>query len=141
MVDNTHAFIEKLVGEGEKFAIWGISDHIDTGETISTIRGIAYRSQNKGVIVAGGAAIWLEFGTGVVKNFEEYPHPKAEELGMSAIGTYGDGNGSNPNGWFYRDESGQVHHSNGVEATMFMYNTAKILAEKAPEYAKEVFKT
>ena len=91
--------ISRMCRTGEVWAMT-LMNHIDTGNTLSTIRG--YRNGNKGVIVANGAAIWIEFGTGVVANKGSKPHPKAAELGMSPWGTYGKGHGASFNGWWYR---------------------------------------
>ena len=129
-------FIANMIEAGETYAINGVG-HIDTGETVGTI--IGYRNGNKGVIVAGGNAIWIEFGTGVVKNGPGYNHPKAQELGMSAHGTYGEGHGASFNGWWYKGDDGEYHHTMGIPANRFMYNTAQMLRKEYPRLAKEVF--
>lgn len=126
--------ISVMVAEGEDYAINTVG-HVDTGETLASIHG--YREGNKGVIVAGGAAIWLEFGTGVIRNSER--HPKADELGMKAWGEYGKGHGKDPNGWYYPDGEGWSH-TYGIEANMFMYHTAQYLKQIFTEKAREVFK-
>jgi hypothetical protein len=133
------ALIAAMVAYGEDYAINEVG-HVDTGETLETIRG--YRNGNKGVIVAGGNAVWLEFGSGTRYNgpVGESPHPMGVELGMT-IGEYGEGRGANPNGWWYYDESGQVKHTYGIPATLFMWKTARELERIAPELAREVFKT
>ena len=129
--------IDLMVQYGEDYAINQVG-HVDTGETLSTIHG--YRNGNKGVIVAGGNAIWLEFGTGVRYNGPKgsSPHPMGGELGMK-IGEYGLGHGADPNGWWYYDEAEQSHHTYGVAANMFMWKTARELERIAPELAREVF--
>ena len=134
----TLKLIDSMLKIGEEYAINSVA-HIDTGETLSSIRG--YRNGNKGVIVAGGNAIWIEFGTGVRNNGSAgtSPHPKGEELGMT-IGTYEKGHGANPNGWWYYDE-GEIKHTYGIKANMFMYKTALELKQVCPELAKEVFST
>lgn len=140
---NAIALANRMVGQGEQWAV-NFMGHIDTGETLSSIVGI--RNGNKGVIVASGNAIWIEFGTGVALNGEGYNHPKAAELGMSAHGTYGKGHGSSFNGWFYPDPEGQhiyegerYSHTMGIPASRFMYNTAQLLRKDYPEMAKEIF--
>ena len=128
--------IDLMCQFGEDYAI-NLVGHVDTGETVSSIQG--YRSGNKGVIVAGGNAVWLEFGTGVRRNGPagQSPHPKGRELGMT-IGGYGKGKGSNPNGWYYHDGEG-IRHTLGIKANMFMWKTARELERIAPELAREVF--
>lgn len=136
--------ISVMCKRGESWAI-NMVGHIDTGETLSSIHG--YRRGNKGVIVAGGNAIWIEFGTGVVANRGNAPHPKMAELGMSPWGTYGKGHGASLNGWYYPDENGthefdgqKYSHTMGIPSNRFMYNTAQMLKVAFPELAKEVFK-
>ena len=128
--------IDLMCKYGEDYAINQVG-HVDSGETVSSIHG--YRQGNKGVIVAGGNAVWLEFGTGVRYNGSagSSPHPVGEELGM-VIGEYGLKHGANPNGWWYYDGE-QAKHTYGVKANMFMWKTARELERVAPELAKEVF--
>jgi hypothetical protein len=131
------ALIDAMVSYGEDYAINEVG-HVDTGETLETIRG--YRNGNKGVIVAGGNAIWLEFGTGIRYNGPAGSslHPKGAELGMT-IGGYGQGKGANPGGWWYYDTAGQIRHTYGVAANMFVWKTARELERIAPMLAREVF--
>ena len=137
LIKQAEALLGQMLQEGEQYAINSLG-HIDTGETLSTIA--AYREGNHGILLVGGNAIWLEFGTGVFFNGEGYNHPKAEELGMSAHGTYGFGFGSNPNGWWYIGDDGESHHTQGIEANMFFYNTAQMLRREYKRMAKEIFK-
>ena len=132
----TLELIDLMLKHGEDYAINQVG-HVDTGETLSSIRG--YRDGDKGVIVSGGNAIWLEFGTGVKHNgaVGGSPHPKGSELGMT-IGNYGHGKGANPRGWWYYDD-GKVKHTYGTEANLFMWKTARELERVAPELAREVF--
>lgn len=132
-----NTLLDKMVQFGEDYAINAVG-HVDTGETLSSIHG--YRKGKRGVIVAGGNAIWLEFGTGVTYNGSAggSPHPKGSELGMT-IGTYGQGKGSDPNGWYYLGDDGKLKHTYGIKANMFMYQTAKVLREEVPELAKGLF--
>lgn len=128
--------VDKMVQFGEDYAINQVG-HIDTGETVASIHG--YRNGNKGVIVAGGNAIWIEFGAGVRYNTKPSPHPKGEELGMT-IGDYpGKGQGNNPQGWWYYGDDGEVHHTYGIQSNQFFWRTARELERVAPELAKEVF--
>lgn len=134
---NVAALLNRMIRTGEQYAINQVG-HIDTGATISSIHG--YRDGDKGFIVAGGNAIWIEFGTGVFFNGStDNVHEKRSELGISDWGTFGDGHGANVNGWFYKGEDGEIHHTQGIEMQPFMYNTLKELARQAPEWAKEIF--
>lgn len=132
----TLLLLDRMLKYGEDYAINAVG-HVDSGETLSTISG--YRNGNRGVIVAGGNAIWIEFGTGVRYNGSagSSPHPMGEELGMR-IGEYGKKQGANPSGWWYYDEN-KLRHTYGIKANMFMYKTAQELVRIAPELAREVF--
>lgn len=131
------ALIDKMVVVGEDYAINAVG-HIDTGETLNSIKG--YRKGKVGVIVAGGNAIWLEFGTGVTYNGSAggSPHPKGVENNM-IIGAYGNGHGANPEGWYYQDDNDKWKHTFGIQANMFMYRTAQALKAEFPDLAREVF--
>ena len=124
---------------------------IDTGRTINSIEGMLV-NKDKAVIVAGGHAVWLEFGTGVAKNSEPYP----DELppGISPIGTYGKGHGSNPDGWYYKPKNGKgiytikdqqtgeevsLAFTKGIKARRFMHNAKEFLIREAPSWAKNFF--
>jgi len=133
---NIERLVEAMCKEGEFYAINRL-EHVDTGETLESIRG--YRNGNKGVIMAGGNAIWIEFGTGVRKNSGNPPHPLASELGMSPWGTYGEGHGAQWDGWYYPGDDGKIHFSTGMEGNQFMYLTAQLLKERYPDMAKEIF--
>lgn len=136
--DKINELLDKLVWEGEEYAVNEVG-HVDTGETLASIHG--YRRGNKGVIVAGGNAIWLEFGTGVKYNGSagSSPHPKGDKLGMT-IGGYGKGHGADTEGWYYpADGTNRWHHTYGIQANMFMYRTARELIRIAPALAREVF--
>ena len=130
------AVLDSMVSKGEAYAFFSLG-HIDTGETLNSI--IGYRDGNRGFIVAGGNAIWIEFGTGVVANAGNAPHPKAAELGMSPWGTFGKGQGANPRGWWYIGDDGLPHHTYGIPSNRFLYNTAQMLRRQYPDIAKEIF--
>lgn len=114
--------------------------HVDTGETLESLQFI--REGTNGTVSVGGNAVWIEFGTGVARNGGQagaYVHQKAQELGMSPIGTYGKGYGANPNGWYYRGADGKTHHTFGIESNAFMYRASQDMRRELVEMAKEVF--
>lgn len=135
--ENAKLLLEAMLEVGERWMITDIQ-HIDTGQTISTIAG--YRNGNKGYLLVGGAAVWIEFGTGVVRNVGNDPHPKAAELGMSPWGTFGKGFGSRPQGWWYVGDDGEAHHTYGIMGNKFVYNTAQYLRKACPTMAEEIFR-
>lgn len=131
--------IDVMCMDGEDYACEYMT-HIDTGETLGSIMG--YREGNRGIITAGGAAVWIEFGTGVYSNGGKSGgdpfHPNRSELGISDWGTYGKGQGSNPNGWWYF-KGGEWHHTMGIAEEPFMANTAERLQEEFRTTAQKVF--
>lgn len=106
----------------------------------------------------GNAVAFIEFGTG--KKYEDYPtdipgdsvNPYSD-LGLSARGTYGKGQGSNKNGWVYVGPAGEgglgvpLQSKPGRVWTMgnpparAMYKAAVKLTDRelAMQIAREVF--
>lgn len=110
--------------------------HVDTGETLGSFEFA--REGTKGSVSVGGAAVWIEFGTGVIRNSGS-KHPMADELGMSDWGTYGDGNGANEHGWWYPAEGGHKH-TFGIRMNPFMYLASQDMRRELLDMAKEAFK-
>lgn len=132
----SETLVQKLGDEGvEKANLY--LEHDDTGETRNSIQ--FHREGNKGTVSVGGAAVWIEFGTGVKRNGGG-GHPKKGELGMSDWGTYGQGHGSDPNGWWYPSRDG-YSHTYGIEMNPFMYSTSQDIRRDLLQTAKEVFKS
>lgn len=129
-----------MLSEGADTA-QNLMGHIDSGNTLTTIKAKRRKDSKKGRIVADGAAIWLEFGTGVVRN-QGFAHPPTLDKSKVPIykhGEYGKGQGKSRFGWFYYDANGKLRHTYGITANMFMYKTYKSLLKDFPELAKEVF--
>lgn len=133
----TDTFVRNL-GEYGRTQADAYLEHEDTGLTRSTI--MFTREGHKGVLSVGGYAVWIEFGTGVLRNVGEN-HPKAAELGMSDWGTYGKGHGADPNGWYYPDKYGGYSHTYGIQMNPFMYLSSKDMRNEMLDIAKEVFKS
>ena len=110
--------------------------HVDTGNTVNSIQ---YTHEGtSGTVSAGGAAVWIEFGTGVKRNSGS-GHPKKDDLGMSNWGEYGEGHGSDPNGWYYPGYDGKWHRTFGIEMNPFMYETSQEMRRELLRFAKEAF--
>ena len=135
--------VQKLGDKGVEMATMHYLDvpydskHVDTGETLNSIQ--FNREGSTGTVSAGGAAVWIEFGTGVVRNGGG-GHPKKGEFGMSDWGTYGQGHGADPNGWWYPSRDG-YSHTWGIEMNPFMYSTSQDIRRYLRRTAKEVFKS
>ena len=141
---NTSKLVEEAATLLEEYAAFELSKHVWTGETLASLRKVVRQGGYTARVIVGGAAVWLEFGTGVVANpvgVGGYAHPKAAELGMYGIGEYGHGHGADPNGWWYKDETGQTRHTYGIPATMFMYHSAWNVRRDLPDMARRIFKT
>ena len=67
-----------------------------------------------------------------------YPHPLAQDLGMDAIGTYGEGHGASRYGWWYPD-GGTYKHTFGIKSVQFMYRASQDMRRELLDIAKEVF--
>ena len=152
--------VNQLAQKVENSAREQLTEHVWSGETLASLhteRGKDKKDDVSSSVVVGGAAIWLEFGTGVVANncaVGEYVHPKAKELGMFGIGEYGHGWGGNPNGWyFYPDAEWVINKSGatfnvyqdsmrtfGIPATRFMYYSAWAGRRDVYSIAKGVFR-
>lgn len=152
----TSVFVDGVARTVEGNARNELSNHIWSGETMASLhtekmanKGHTYTSR----VIVGGAAVWLEFGTGVVANNcspGEFVHPMAKELGMYGIGEYGYGLGSSPNGWYFDSDAEwangtynvyERHHTFGIPATLFMYHSAWAGRRALTHIAKGVFNT
>ena len=128
---------ERLAEEGYKIAT---SKLYPTG--IGTFENdriyINEMAKNKySIVVESKEILFLEFGAGIKHSGTRYP--QSDEFGYGA-GTYpGKGHWNNPDGWWYRDESGNYVHSYGNPPYMPMHDTAKELRERIQKIIKEVF--
>lgn len=151
----TSVFVDSLAKIAEDNARNELSKHVWSGETLASLHTekMADRGHSRSRKVScGGAAVWLEFGTGVVANNcspGEYMHPLAKELGMFGIGEYGHGLGSNPNGWFFSKAEWdhgtynvyERYHTFGIPATRFMWDSAAETRYRLVKTARGIFHT
>lgn len=110
-------------------------EHDDTGETRNSIQ--FSQNVNTGVISVGGAAVWIEFGTGVIANAGNMPHPKKDEVGAVGWGEYGHGLGKGR--WWFINRKGEKKWTNGIPMNPFMYQASQDMRRELLEMAKEVF--
>lgn len=130
--------VQKLGDAGVEYANLYL-EHDDTGETRNSLQ---YTQDGlTGTLGVGGAAVWIEFGTGVLANAGNSPHPKRDELGMSAWGTYGKGLGVDIWEFPSKHASGMWLPTAGIHMNPFMYETSQSLRFILTDFAKEVFKT
>ncbi len=110
--------------------------HDDTGETRNSIS--FDHKKNEGVLSVGGAAVWIEFGTGVLANAGNSPHPKRDEAGAVPWGTYGKGLGIDI--WEFPSRQYGWIPTAGIPMNPFMYETAQSLRFELTDFAKEAFR-
>ena len=125
-----------------------MSQHIYSGETISSLQ-VQEVDPNHYLLVAGSVALLiLEFGSGT----KAVGHPMAGEMGMGP-GTYpGQKHALDPEGWWFETndpnlavytskKTGKSYgHSFGSAPQMPMYNTAQEMKSNILNIAKEVFR-
>ena len=111
-------------------------EHDDTGETRNSIQFT--QNVNTGVISVGGAAVWIEFGTGVLANAGNTPHPKKDEVGAVGWGEYGLGLGKYT--WWFINKYGKQTWTAGIHMNPFMYETSQSLRFSLIDFAKEAFR-
>ena len=129
---------EKLVRQlGEFGADNAINElgHIDSGDTINSIHYI--HEGKSGTITAGGASVWIEFGTGVIANKGNSQHPKKDEIGVFGWGEYGYGFGKDY--WWFINRKGEKKRTAGIPMNPFMYNTSQEMRRELIDIAKDVF--
>ena len=128
---------ERLAQMGAVYAEWNFSGVLYAGDIdyhISVKKG----DGNTYLVLADGETVLLlEFGAGVRHGGG---HPQAGEFGMGP-GTYpGQTHAFDPNGWWFKSDSGMMH-TYGHAPGMSMYNAAKDLRKEIEEVAREVFQS
>ena len=127
--------VESLGNAGVEYANMYL-EHDDTGETRQSIQ---YTQDGlSGVLSVGGAAVWIEFGTGVLANAGNEPHPKRDEAGMVAWGEYGQGQGKGE--WYFYSHYFGWTRTKGIPLNPFMYQAAQDMRRDIESKAKEAFK-
>jgi len=149
LLKNLGEYVDDLAKDIDVEARRELVKHVWSGETIASLhteRGKDTEYTRKATVSVGGAAVWLEFGTGVVANGcspGTIIHPvhqlTASGLLISGIGMYGKRHGSDPKGWYWEDEYGESHHTYGIPATMFMWKAYAHAHQNRLQIARRVF--
>ena len=142
----TKILVQRLSDEGYQIAAVGFQKAQYDGVNDSAVSVEDRGEKIKAVVALGSAALFIEFGTGIT-----YPdnHPEAANLGMTR-GGYGQGKGNQPTWGYYGDpgtngtvvkqtDKGQLVLTHGNPANMPMYEAVKLLRERRPAMAREVF--
>jgi len=134
--------VRQLSEHGYEVAKAILEQHVYSGRTLGSIRIEDISDGNitrMSIVVESDAILFLEFGAGI--KYSSTINPEAAELGMGP-GTYpGEGHWDDPNGWWYKGDDGEWHHSYGIEAAMPMYNASKAMVKDVGKIAKTVFKS
>lgn len=138
--DTIPRFLKYLARKGVKIAKMNVQN-IDTGETVNSIHA-EFLSENIAMIVAGGHACWLEFGTGVDWNGTTNDYPLTLPQGIQ---TYH--KPSTEGGWLYPSTDSRYNlieingktyaYTHGIPAERFMYKAFVELKRKAPDWARK----
>lgn len=137
--DSLKGKTEKLVQSLGEYGVERANEHLehdDTGETRSSIQYT--HDGTSGTVSVGGAAVWIEFGTGVIANKGNSPHPKRDEVGAVPWGEYGHGLGKRR--WWFINRKGEKKWTAGIPINPFMYMAAQDMRSEVLKKAKEVFK-
>lgn len=111
-------------------------EHDDTGATRDSIQ---YAKREKEVsVTVGGAAVWIEFGTGCIANAGNTPHPKRDEVGAVPWGEYGKGYGKGV--WEFPSRYYGWIATEGIPMNPFMYKASQSIRSDLNRIAKEAFK-
>lgn len=103
----------------------------DTPDSRTVISSQQVGENTYQIIFEGEQVAFIEFGTGITHSGQSHP------TGMYGAGTFPTWypnnvplNWENPDGWFYRDDSGGLHHTYGNPAGSQAYLTAQELRER-----------
>jgi hypothetical protein len=133
--------LQQLVDDGVEYA--KAMCPLDSGETYDSIHGYI-TEDGKGMIVAGGNAVWVEFGTGVKGAESPYPGEASVMSGATPYNGYMSGEHiietkDGRIGWFYPVSNGdktEYRFTEGMPSRPFMWETAHHLRAIAPEVVK-----
>lgn len=130
-------FTSRLGAEGKMVANAVMSGHVFSGETIDSLKFEDLGGGHGQLVTASKAILFFEFGAGI----GGVGHPLAGEMGMGA-GTYpGKGHWNDPNGWWYRGDDGNWHHTYGNAPHMPMYKASRAMIAAIERIGREVFLT
>lgn len=130
----TGRLVQKLGEKGAASADLYL-EHDDTGGTRSSIAFT--RQGTSGTVSVGGAAVWIEFGTGVLANAGNSPHPKRDEAGAVPWGEYGNGNGKGV--WYFPSHYSGWTATKGIPMNPFMYAASQDMRRSLLDLAREAF--
>lgn len=141
--DRTKVLVQRLTDMGVKIAETGFASAVYDGTNDVKVDFEERGETTRAVIATGNAALFIEFGTGIM-----YPDNHPEQ--QFARGSYGKGQGKQRTWGYYgepgtngrvraKKNGGYVVTTHGNPANMCMYNARKQLEEDITRIAREVF--
>lgn len=129
-------FIKRLAEIGLSVASTGFATADYDG--VNDVQVTMTQSGTRATIVAAGEAVgFIEFGTGV-------KYPEWNSSGMEYTppqhGTYGQGKGANPHGWYFKPGEGAKQHTYGNQPAEAMRTARDVMIERVTQIAREVWR-
>lgn len=130
-------FVKRLTELGVSVASTGFS--VADYDGVNDVQVTMTQTGSRAVVTAFGETVgFIEFGTGV-------KHPEWDASGMEYIppkhGTYGEGRGKNPHGWYFKQSEGAAaRHTHGNPPAEAMRTARDTMVERVIQIAREVWK-
>ena len=130
-------FLRRVAEIGVRVAQSGFST-ADYDGVNDVVVSLEKTSNGYSVVASGKTVGFIEFGTGV-------RHPEWDNTGMDYTppkhGTYGKGQGKNPQGWWFKQNDGsKARHTYGNEPAEAMRTARDEMIERIIRIAREVWK-
>lgn len=135
-VTKEREFIKRLAEIGVSVASTGFEvadyDGVKDVEVSMSLRG------SRAAVIAYGETVgFIEFGTGI-------RYPEWDNSGMDYTppkhGTYGEGQGNRPKGWFFKPGEGALQHTYGNQPAEAMRTARDVMVERVVQIAREVWR-
>lgn len=140
MNDKNARFVEELAKLGIPIIDDKIAESIGDAEKYhdTQIKIHSYGDYSEATLsVSGQDILFIEFGSGKYYNPSDPEH--AGQFGYG-VGTYpGQTHASDPDGWWYRDETGAPKHSKGQQATSPVLQASHEIIANIRKIAREVY--
>lgn len=142
--------VSRLLAEGENIAKASLGKSPIGGTVTLNTEINAEQMGCKGVLIAVGEIkqqegyepfnllLAIEFGAGI--HYNPQPNPKSGDFGLG-VGTFPGQTHAFDDGWWYFGNDDKWHYSQGIKATMPMYNALMEIVNRYRDIAKQVFKS
>ena len=129
-------FVKRLAEIGVSVASSGFS--LADYDGINDVQVTMTHSGSTAIITAYGEAVgFIEFGTGI-------RYPEWNNAGMDYTppkhGSYGEGQGNRPKGWYFKPGEGALQHTYGNPPAEAMRTARDVMIERVIQVAREVWR-